>query len=280
MTTGGHDQSTKAKERIVSHGIAQHAVRLLSLENKVALVTGAASGIGGGIALRFAEMGAFVAILDLDEPGSARREAAIRQQGGEALSITCDVRSAADCRHAAETVVQHKNRIDILCNCAGIAIRKDVVELSEDEWDRALDVTLKGIYMLSHEVIPHMIRGGGGSIINIGSGWSLKGGPRAASYCAAKGGSVNLTRAMAIDHGKHNIRVNCVCPGDIDTPMLRSECAQLGEDVQAFMREAANRPLARVGTGEDVANAVLFLASPMSTWITGAALVVDGGGLA
>jgi len=255
-------------------------VRLLSLENKVALVTGAASGIGGGIALRFAEMGAFVAILDLDEPGSARTEAAIRQQGGEALSITCDVRSAADCRHAAETVVQHKNRIDILCNCAGIAIRKDVVELSEDEWDRALDVTLKGIYMLSHEVIPHMIRGGGGSIINIGSGWSLKGGPRAASYCAAKGGSVNLTRAMAIDHGKHNIRVNCVCPGDIDTPMLRSECAQLGEDVQAFMREAANRPLARVGTGEDVANAVLFLASPMSTWITGAALVVDGGGLA
>ena len=125
-----------------------------------------------------------------------------------------------------------------------------------------------------------MIRGGGGSIINVGSGWSLKGGPRAAAYCAAKGGTVNLTRAMAIDHGKHNIRVNCVCPGDVDTPMLRSECAQLGEDAQAFMREAANRPLARVGTPVDIANAVLFLASPMSSWITGAALVVDGGGLA
>jgi NAD(P)-dependent dehydrogenase (short-subunit alcohol dehydrogenase family) len=125
-----------------------------------------------------------------------------------------------------------------------------------------------------------MIRNGGGSIINIGSGWSLKGGPRAASYCAAKGGVVNLTRAMAIDHGKHNIRVNCVCPGDVDTPMLRSECAQLGEDPQTFMREAANRPLGRVGTPDDIANAVLFLASPMSSWITGAALVVDGGGLA
>jgi NAD(P)-dependent dehydrogenase (short-subunit alcohol dehydrogenase family) len=125
-----------------------------------------------------------------------------------------------------------------------------------------------------------MIRSGGGSIINIGSGWSLKGGPRAASYCAAKGGVVNLTRAMAIDHGKHNIRVNCVCPGDVDTPMLRSECDQLGEDPATFMREAANRPLGRVGTPEDIANAVLFLASPMSSWITGAALVVDGGGLA
>ncbi len=141
-------------------------------------------------------------------------------------------------------------------------------------------MTLKGIYLLSREVVPHMIRSGGGSIINIGSGWSLKGGPRAASYCAAKGGVVNLTRAMAIDHGKHNIRVNCVCPGDVETPMLQSECAQLGEDREAFMREAANRPLARVGTPEDIANAVLFLASPMSSWITGAALVVDGGGLA
>ncbi len=254
--------------------------QLLSLEGKVAIVTGAASGIGRGIALRLAEMGTFVAGLDIDESGSAQTVAMIRQQGGEAASLKCDVRSADDCRRATETVVQHNKRIDILCNCAGIAIRKDVVELTEDEWDRALDVMLKGIYMLSHEVIPHMIRGGGGSIINIGSGWSLKGGPRAASYCAAKGGTVNLTRAMAIDHGKHNIRVNCVCPGDIDTPMLRSECDQLGEDGQAFMREAAKRPLARVGTPDDVANAVLFLASPMSAWIAGIALVVDGGGLA
>ena len=141
-------------------------------------------------------------------------------------------------------------------------------------------VNLKGPFVCVQEALPALRRRGGGSIINIGSGWSLKGGPKAASYCAAKGGAVNLTRAMAIDHGKHNIRVNCVCPGDVVTPMLLSECAQLGEDKQAFMREAANRPLARVGTPDDIANAVLFLASPMSSWITGAALVVDGGGLA
>src|SRR5262249_17363137 len=143
-----------------------------------------------------------------------------------------------------------------------------------------LDVTLKGVHLLSREVIPHMIRNGGGSIINTGSGWSLKGGPKAAAYCAAKAGVLNLTRSMAIDHGKDNIRVNCVCPGDSETPMRRREGAQLGAIPASFMEEAASRPLRRVGTTEDVANAVLFLASKMSTWVTGVALVVDGGGLA
>ena len=263
-----------------SQKIEQRAGELLSLQGRVALVTGAASGIGRGIAFRLGEMGALAAILDIDETKGRATAAEIESQGGEAVFLKCDVRSAADCQRAVEAVIQRSSKIDILCNCAGIAIRKDVVELTEDEWDLALDVTLKGIYLLSRAVVPHMIRSGGGGIINIGSGWSLKGGPRAASYCAAKGGTVNLTRAMAIDHGKHNIRVNCVCPGDVDTPMLRSECSQLGEDVQSFMKEAANRPLARVGTPDDIANAVLFFASPMSSWITGAALVVDGGGLA
>jgi NAD(P)-dependent dehydrogenase (short-subunit alcohol dehydrogenase family) len=260
--------------------IAECTAKLLSLESKVAMVTGAASGIGRGISIRLAEIGAFVAVLDIDAKKGEEIAAEIQSRGGDALFTKCDVRSASDCRHAVEAVIRNCGQIDILCNCAGIAIRKDVVALTEDEWDHALDVTLKGIYLLSHEVVPHMIRAGGGSIISIGSGWSLKGGPRAAAYCAAKGGTMNLTRAMAIDHGKHNIRVNCVCPGDVDTPMLRSECTQLGEDAESFMREAADRPLARVGTPEDVANAVLFLASPMSSWITGAALVVDGGGLA
>jgi NAD(P)-dependent dehydrogenase (short-subunit alcohol dehydrogenase family) len=256
------------------------AVELLSLEGKTAMVTGAASGIGRGTAFRLAEMGAAVALLDIDETGGMSTLVEIQNRGAAAVFLKCDVRSPADCRDAAETAVERWKKVDILCNSAGIAIRKDVVELTEDQWDRSLDVTLKGIYLLSHQVIPHMIRAGGGSIINIGSGWSLKGGPKAAAYCAAKGGTVNLTRAMAIDHGKHNIRVNCVCPGDVDTPMLRSECAQLGDEFPVFMREAANRPLARVGTPQDIANAVLFLASPMSNWITGTALVVDGGGLA
>jgi NAD(P)-dependent dehydrogenase (short-subunit alcohol dehydrogenase family) len=266
--------------KMQSKEIEERAARLLSLEGKVAMVTGSASGIGRGVSIRLAEMGAFIAVLDIDETGGRESAAEIEARGSEAIFLKCDVRSASACRRAVKTTVQRSGKIDILCNCAGIAIRKDVIDLTEEEWDLALDVTLKGIYLLSREVVPHMMRSGGGSIINIGSGWSLKGGPRAASYCAAKGGALNLTRAMAIDHGNHNIRVNCVCPGDVETPMLLSECAQLGEDREAFLREAANRPLARVGTPDDIANAVLFLASPMSSWITGAALVVDGGGLA
>lgn len=262
------------------NSLQERAAQLLSLEGKVAIVTGAASGIGRGIATRLAEVGAFVVVLDIDDANGRTTVAEIEEVRANAMFLHCDVGRATDCRRTVETVIERLSKIHILCNCAGIAFRKDVVELTEGEWDRTLDITLKSIYLLSHEVIPHMIGGGGGSIINIGSGWSLKGGPRAASYCAAKGGTVNLTRAMAIDYGKHNIRVNCVCPGDVETPMLLSECEQLGEDKETFLREAANRPLPRIGTPEDVANAVLYLASPMSTWVTGTALVVDGGGLA
>lgn len=259
---------------------AERARQLLSLEGKVAMVTGAASGIGRSIAMHLAEMSASVVVLDINEEKGDETVAGIVAAEGRAIFVKCDVSSSRDCRRAVERTIASFGRINILCNNAGVAIRKDTVALREEEWDLAIDVTLKGIYLLSHEVIPHMIRGGGGSIINIGSGWALKGGAQAASYCAAKGGALNLTRAMAIDHGKHNIRVNCVCPGDIHTPMLLSECKQLGQDVDTFLRESANRPLARVGTPEDVARAVLFLASDMSSWTTGAHLVVDGGGLA
>jgi NAD(P)-dependent dehydrogenase (short-subunit alcohol dehydrogenase family) len=244
------------------------------------MVTGAASGIGRGIATRLAEFGAAVFVLDKNAAGGNETVAAIRQAPGQAAFISCDVRSAAECRQAVASVISARNRIDILCNNAGIIVRKDIVDQSEEEWNAVLDVTLSGVYRLSREVIPHMSRNGGGSIINTGSGWSLKGGPKAAAYCAAKAGVLNLTRALAIDHGRDNIRVNCVCPGDIDTPMLASEYRQLGEDPAQFMQEAANRPLRRVGTPEDVANAVLFLVSDMARWITGACIVVDGGGLA
>jgi len=260
--------------------IAEQASKLLSLEGKVAMVTGAASGIGRGIALRAAEMGAVVAVLDIDREQGSATSAMITEQGGQSVFLDCDVRLAEACKKAVEQTIEHFGHIDVLCNNAGVAIRKSLVDLREDEWDLALDVTLKSVYLLSREVIPHMIRGGGGAIINTGSGWALRGGPRAASYCAAKGGVLNLTRAMAIDYGKYGIRVNCVCPGDVDTPMLHSECQQLGGAPDQFMQEAANRPIARVGTADDVANAVLFLASAMSAWITGAHLVVDGGGLA
>lgn len=253
---------------------------LTSLGGKVAVITGGASGIGLGAGSRLAEAGAEVALLDIDDDKGQEAVQSLKKQGLHIRYYHCDVTSNADCWHVTEQIISEFGKIDILFNNAGVAIRKNTVELAEEEWDLALNVSLKGIYLLSHHVIPHMIAGGGGSIINTGSGWSISGGPDAVSYCAAKGGVLNMTRAMAIDHGRHNIRVNCVCPGDIDTPMLRSECEQLGEDPGEFMEEAADRPLNRVGTPTDVANAVLFFASDMSAWVTGAFLTVDGGGTA
>ncbi len=253
---------------------------LINLKGKVALITGGASGIGLGSAVRLAQAGADIAVFDINDENGAKAVETIEAQGVKAAYFNCDVRKGSECEKAVAGVIETFGRIDILMNNAGVAIRKNSVDLLEEEWDLAMDVTLKGVYMVSHFAIPHMIKGGGGSIINTGSGWSLKGGGDAVSYCASKGGTLNLTRAMAIDHGKNNIRVNCVCPGDVDTPLLRGECNQLGEDMDEFMEEAADRPINRVGTPEDVANAVLFFASDLSTWVSGTHLVVDGGGIA
>jgi NAD(P)-dependent dehydrogenase (short-subunit alcohol dehydrogenase family) len=245
------------------------------LAEKVALVTGGASGIGFGCAAYLKEAGAKVLIIDVDREAG---EKAKNQLGLEAF-IVGDVSSNADCQSAIEKTANRFGHIDILVNSAGVIRRKSVVELTEREWDLVIDVSLKGTFLMSKYTIPIMEKQGG-SIINIASGWGLKGGPKAAAYCAAKGGVVNLTRAMAIDHGPQNIRVNCICPGDVDTPLLKSEAIQLGEDQVKFMTQAADRPLARVGSPVDIARAVYFLASDLSSWITGAVIVVDGGGLA
>lgn len=253
----------------------------LSLDGKVAVISGAASGIGFGTAKLLAEYGAKIVLLDVsDEKGNKAAEE-IKKEGGEALFVKCDVTSNDDCKNAIDTVKNKFGRIDILFNNAGVTFRKTVVELEEKEWDLVLDVGLKGTYLLSKYAIPVMAEGGGGSIINTGSGWGLKGGDKAAAYCAVKGGIVNLTRAMAIDHGSQNIRVNSVNPGDTDTALLREEGRQLGHETQSFLKDSAKgRPLERLGTPEDIAKAVLFLASDLSSWITGAAIVVDGGGIA
>jgi NAD(P)-dependent dehydrogenase (short-subunit alcohol dehydrogenase family) len=179
-----------------------------------------------------------------------------------------------------QRVVEQWGGLDILFNNAGIIRRATVLETTEEEWDRVMAVNVKSIFLLSKYAIPIMAQAGGGVIINTASGWGLVGGREAASYCASKGAVVNLTRALALDHGPQNIRVNCICPGDTDTPMLWDEAQQLGEAEQDFMASAADRPLQRVGAPEDIAQGVLYLASDASAFVTGASLVVDGGGLA
>jgi NAD(P)-dependent dehydrogenase (short-subunit alcohol dehydrogenase family) len=250
------------------------------LSGKVAVITGAASGIGRATALLFSGEGASIVMADVNADAGKRVADEITQSGGPAFFEAIDVTSAADCRRMIEHAIPKFGRIDILFNNAGIIRRATVLDLHEADWDRVMAVNVKSIYLLSREVIPHMRKAGGGTIINTASGWGLTGGAKAAVYCASKGAVVLLTKAMAIDHGPQNIRVNCICPGDTDTGMLREEAQQLGEDSSRFLAESARRPLGRVGKPEEIAQAALYLASDASSFVTGTALVVDGGGLA
>jgi NAD(P)-dependent dehydrogenase (short-subunit alcohol dehydrogenase family) len=204
----------------------------------------------------------------------------ISAAGGRALFERADVTRPADCRRAVERTVHEFGGIHILFNNAGIIRRASVVEISEEDWDAVMAVNVKSIFLMCREVIPIMARAEGGSIINTASGWGLAGGPRAVAYCASKGAVVLLTKAMAIDHGRQKIRVNCICPGDTDTAMLRSEARQLGEAEDRFLAGSAKRPLGRVGTPGEIAQTALYLASDAASFVTGAAVVVDGGGLA
>jgi NAD(P)-dependent dehydrogenase (short-subunit alcohol dehydrogenase family) len=249
------------------------------LHGKIAIITGAASGIGRATALLFAHAGASVVLMDINESGGEAIATEITEDGGRATFESGDVTSAADCQRVIERAVREFGGIHVLFNNAGIIRRASVVELGETDWDRVMAVNVKSMFLMSRQAIPIMAAAGGGSIINTASGWGLAGGPRAAVYCASKGAVVLLTKAMAIDHGAQNIRVNCICPGDTDTAMLRNEAQQLGEPNDKFLAEATKRPLGRVGRPEEIAQAALYLASDASSFVTGTALVVDGGGL-
>jgi len=250
------------------------------LQGKTALITGGGGGIGRATALLFASEGAAVGIVDLNQERGQAVAREISMAGGRAIFERADVTRADECRRVVERTVQEFSGIHILFNNAGIIRRASAVEISQEDWDAVMAVNVKSIFLMSREVIPIMARGEGGSIINAASGWGLAGGPRAVAYCASKGAVVLLTKAMAIDHGRQKIRVNCICPGDTDTAMLRSEARQMGEAEDRFLSDSARRPLGRVGRPEEIAHTALYLASDAASFVTGAAVVVDGGGLA
>ena len=250
------------------------------LEGKRALITGGASGIGKASALLFAKEGAAVSVADRDTVGGEETVREIEEREGQALFVATDVTRAEDCKIAVQRTVTRFGGLDLLFNNAGIIIRRSVEELDEADWDRVMAVNSKSVFLMSKFAIPAMRSSGGGTIINTSSGWGLVGGAKAAAYCASKGAVVVLTKAMAVDCGPDGIRVNCLCPGDTDTPLLRDEARQLAAPESSFLADAARRPLGRVGSPEDIARAALFLASDASSYITGTTLVVDGGGLA
>ena len=252
----------------------------MRLNQQVALITGGTSGIGEATALLFAREGARLAITGRNEKRGHAVSEAILKSGGQAIFLRTDVRRAAECVRAVRETVGAFGRLDILFNNAGVFYPHDTLQCSEEEWDEQIDINLKGTFLMSKSALPTMIAQGRGVIINNSSGWGIVGGDRAVAYCASKGGVVLLTKAMAIDHGRQGIRVNCICPGDVDTPMLPVDAKMRGLKWEDYLAGCAKRPLGRIGTAQEIAKAVLFLASEDSSFMTGAALVVDGGGTA
>ena len=264
----------------------------MRLKDKVALITGGTSGIGEATALLFAKEGAQVAITGRNVQrgaGVARRIESLRRESHsgqklpearQPLFVQADVSLASDCQRAVDETVRSFGRLDILFNNAGVFYPQTALECSEKEWDEQIDANLKGVFLMSKFALPILIAQKKGVIINNASGWGIVGGDHAVAYCASKGGVVLMTKAMAIDHGAQGIRVNCICPGDVETPMLPADAKMRGLKWEDYIAGCANRPLGRVGAAEEIAKAVLFLASDDSSFMTGAALVVDGGGTA
>jgi NAD(P)-dependent dehydrogenase (short-subunit alcohol dehydrogenase family) len=253
----------------------------MRLENRAALITGGTSGIGEATCLLFGEEGASVAVAGRNRQRGASVAQRINDAGGRAIFVQTDVRTADDCRNAVDRTMDAFGRLDVLFNNAGTFYANDIIGCTEEEWDDQVDTSLKGTFLMSKHALPHMIERGSGSVINCASGWGLVGGAKAVAYCAAKGGMVVMTKAMAIDHGPQGIRVNAVCPGDTDTPMEREDARNQGLSWEAYIDQmSGTRPISRLATPEEIARAVLFLASDESSYVTGAALPVDGGGVA
>jgi NAD(P)-dependent dehydrogenase (short-subunit alcohol dehydrogenase family) len=253
----------------------------MKLADRVAIITGGNSGIGKATSILFAREGARVCITGRNENRCREVVSEIQDAGGQAFFEIADVRFPDDCRKTVDATLEAFGRLDILFNNAGVYFPDNAIDCSEEEWDLTIDINLKGTFLMSKFALPPMIEQGSGVIINNGSGWGIVGGNQAVSYCASKGGVVLITKAMAIDHATQGIRVNCLCPGDVKTPMLDEDAKQRGLTWEDYHKEAvAHRPMRRIGTPEEIAKAALFLATEDSSFMTGATLVVDGGGTA
>ena len=241
----------------------------MRLKGKVAIITGASSGIGKAIALRFAKEGASVVIAARNDDGK-KVEKEIVNKGGKALFVKTDVSNSNSVKQMVEKAMKHFKKINILVNNAGILEFGNAESTSEEDWERTINTNLKSVFLCVKHVVPHM-KNKNASIINIGSELGLFGGREVVAYCASKGGVVNVTRAMALDYARQGIRVNCVCPGPINTKML-------GILTKKELELIANLvPMGRLGKPEEVANLVLFLASDEASYVTGSIHSVDGG---
>ena len=246
----------------------------MELSGKVALVTGGGSGIGQAISKLFAKEGAKVVIGDI-RSGNTVDE--INREGGRSMFVKTDVRASGDVRRLVDTAIREYGGLDIVCNDAGIELIQRLVETTEDEWNKILDTNLKGVFLVSKHALPHFIEQKSGVVVNVASQLGITGAERWGAYCASKAGVIQLTKVIALEYAKYNIRANCVCPGAIETPMVDRELSLEQDRNLARKILISQHPIGRLGTPEEIAQAVLFLASSRSSFMTGAALVADGG---
>ncbi len=242
---------------------------------KVAFVTGAANGIGRAVALAFAREGANVVVADISEQGNQETAHLIEKLGGRAIAVKCDVTRTEDVKAALDKTIEAFGRLDFAFNNAGVEQKvAPAAELDEAEWDRIVNTDLRGVFLCLKHEIPLMLKQGGGAIVNTSSGAGVKGFKGQAAYVSAKHGVVGLTNAAALDYASQNIRINAVCPGIIDTPMMDRFS---GGTPKGRQRVISQEPIGRMGQPEEIANAVVWLCSDAASFAVGHALVIDGG---
>ena len=249
----------------------------MRLAGKVAIITGAAAGIGRASAVLFAREGAKVAVVDMDEAGIQTLVEGVSRSGGEALPVRADVSKSEESQRLVRGVLEGFGRVDILFNNVGIVPHGKIHTTSESEWDRTMTVNVKSMYLLCREVVPLFLRQGGGVILNTSSATALRSVPDRVAYSTSKGAVLALTRSMAVDYVRHHIRVNCLCPGTVDTPSFRQRMAAFPDPEEALQQFVARQPMGRLGTAEEIAQAALYLVSDEAQFVTGAAFSIDGG---
>jgi NAD(P)-dependent dehydrogenase (short-subunit alcohol dehydrogenase family) len=251
--------------------------REAQLEGKVAIITGAGAGIGRASAVLFAREGARVACIDRDTKALGNLVDELTSQGLAAAACMADVSSSAEVAHAVREALRQFGHIDIVFNVAGIVPHGKIHETTEEDWTRAMDVNAKSVYLFSHEVIPHMLERKRGVILNTASATVLRNVPDRACYSASKAAVLALSKSMALDYVRDNIRVNCLCPGTVDTPSLHGRLAAFADPEEARRNFVSRQPMGRFGTAEEIAEAALYLVSDKSAFVTGVAFSIDGG---